>query len=187
MPYDRDNCACSFCPIHGPGNGSKWWKIKVCTDTARYYLAVKKNELAGKWMELGKNIWSQITQTQMDKCHVLSHTRIIVIRLRWLVSHGLCKQGSKVMCGKERHIVEHSEKRKWGGSVGGKVQAGKEAWRLGRCGCRMGRGLTFSSVKKPFEKQGIWKALPMCAVLTEEQVPSAWDQDPLQEEGTSAW
>ena len=45
-------------------------KEKWHINTVEYYSVVKKNDIlkfAGKWMELGKTILSEVTQTQKDK------------------------------------------------------------------------------------------------------------------------
>jgi hypothetical protein len=53
----------------------KWMKKKWYLYTMKFYSATKKNEIllfAGKWMELGNIILSEVSQAQKAKTHTVS-------------------------------------------------------------------------------------------------------------------
>ena len=55
----------------------EWIKKMWYLYTVEYYLAIKKNEimpLAATWMQLEMTILSEVSQTETDKCHMISLT-----------------------------------------------------------------------------------------------------------------
>lgn len=55
------------------------------TYTMEFYAAVKKNEIinfADKWIKLENIMLNEVTQTQKDKSHILSHLQFLLPNLQ---------------------------------------------------------------------------------------------------------